>query len=142
MSAYLAVAILALAVFTGSSVIIVRAVVSYTIAPPATPPDPSDRTEPDLWRSELDGQMKQLTLAVSEGIERTDRAEKRVRKTITAARKLLKDSGLEHPALEAEADEIRERDDQGIQPLPAMPEILDPPKTIRIPGGHLTIGIA
>ncbi len=51
--------------------------------------------------------IKDLTFAVSEGIERTDRAERRVRGVIQRARKELGKLGYEDPGLEAEAHELR-----------------------------------
>lgn len=51
-----------------------------------------------------------LTLAVDVGIKDVKRAEKRVAKTVQGARRLVRESGLEHPGLEAEAAELRDRD--------------------------------
>jgi len=64
----------------------------------------------------LDGlttKIKDLTFAVSEGIERTDRAERRVRGVIQRARKELQARGYEDPGLEAEAHELRKVDGDG-----------------------------
>ncbi len=51
--------------------------------------------------------------AVSDGIERTDRAERRVRNAIQRARKELGKLGYEDPGLEAEAGELRIVDGEG-----------------------------
>ena len=56
---------------------------------------------------------KELTFAVSEGIERTDRAERRIRNAIQRARKELGKLGYEDPGLEAEAHELRIVDGDG-----------------------------
>lgn len=55
--------------------------------------------------------LQQLTLAVDEGVRSVARAEKRVAKTVQGARKLVREHGLEHPGLEAEAEELRDRDE-------------------------------
>lgn len=77
-----------------------------------------------------------LTLAISEGIARSDRAEKRVRKTVTSARRLLRDSGLEHAGLDAEAEEIHDGDEPASEPelvLP-VPEVVGDSRPSGIPG--------
>jgi len=64
----------------------------------------------------LEGQqqtIKDLTFAVSEGIERTDRAERRIRNAIQRARKELAARGFDDPGLEAEAHELRVVDGDG-----------------------------
>jgi len=55
----------------------------------------------------LEGRDKQITLAVAEGIEKVERAERRVGATIARAQKKLKDLGYTDPGLEAEADQLR-----------------------------------
>jgi len=62
---------------------------------------------------ELDRRMVQITLATAEGIERVDRAERRIRSTVKRARKELADNGFESAGLEAENAEIRLLDDLG-----------------------------
>jgi len=57
--------------------------------------------------------IKDLTFAVSEGIERTDRAERRIRNAIQRARKELASRGFDDPGLEAEAHELRLVDGEG-----------------------------
>jgi len=84
-------------------------------------PTPSDRVanledlilkiNADL--GDADKKIKELTFAVSEGIERTDRAERRIRNAIQRARKELAKLGYEDPGLEAEAQELRIVDGAG-----------------------------
>jgi len=73
---------------------------------------------------QLTQKNKDLTFAVSEGIERTDRAERRIRNAIQRARKELGKLGYEDPGLEAEASELRLVDGEGSGDggLPAVPE--------------------
>ena len=81
--------------------------------------------------------QEQLTLAVSDGIDRVDRAEKRVQKTIQNARRLVRESGLEHPALEAEYEEIREDDGGGSEPAALQllpPSVEEDTRQTGIPG--------
>jgi len=75
--------------------------------------------------------IKDLTFAVSEGIERTDRAERRIRNAIQRARKELASHGFEDPGLEAEAHELRIVDgdgggDGGVPAMPAEVESVEP----------------
>ena len=77
----------------------------------------------DAHLDQITTQIKDLTFAVSEGIERTDRAERRVRGVIQRARKELQARGYEDPGLEAEAHELRIVDgdgskDGGVPPVP------------------------
>ena len=76
-----------------------------------------------------------LTLAVSEGIAGYKRHETRVQKTIASARRLVAANGLEHAALDAEADEIRNRDEKPSEDeqLQLMPAPVDDRRT-GIPG--------
>jgi len=67
----------------------------------------------DAQLSEVTQKIKDLTFAVSEGIERTDRAERRIRNAIQRARKELAKLGYEDPGLEAEAHELRIVDGDG-----------------------------
>ena len=57
--------------------------------------------------TELQKQIRDLTLAIDEGISRTDRAERRVRGVVQRARKELAKLGYEDPGLEAEDKELR-----------------------------------
>ena len=84
-------------------------------------PTPADRVlnleelgvAQDSQLTDLQTKIKDLTFAVSEGIERTDRAERRVRGVIQRARKELGKLGYEDPGLEAEAHELRVVDGEG-----------------------------
>jgi len=71
---------------------------------------PGQMIEVQLGITRLQADIEALNLAVSEGIARTDRAEKRIQKTVASARRLVAAAGLEHPGLEAENDELRESD--------------------------------
>jgi len=50
--------------------------------------------------------LNHMTLAVAEGIQHVDRAEKRINGAVTRARRQLREAGLEHPGLEAEAADL------------------------------------
>ena len=78
----------------------------------------------DAHLDQITTQIKDLTFAVSEGIERTDRAERRVRGVIQRARKELEARGYEDPGLEAEAHELRVVDGDGGKGdgVPAVPK--------------------
>jgi len=84
----------------------------------------------DDWR-------KDLVIAVSEGIERTDRAERRIQATVSRARRQLAKLGYEDPGLESEAVELQlvdgERSEKG--ELPAVPtpvgEDVSKPSSVR-----------
>ena len=71
---------------------------------------------------DLDRRMVQITLATAEGIERVDRAERRIRSTVKRARSELAEFGYQSDGLEAENAEIRLVDargseDEGVPPL-------------------------
>ncbi|MEE8492520.1 MAG: hypothetical protein V3S25_00635 [Nitrospirales bacterium] len=134
----------ALMMLMGATVYVVRAVVSHRFEPPA-PPVHASTTQERLGALESDFgrvlvEVERLKFAIAEGIERTDRAEKRIRKSVSSARRLVTESGLEHPGLEAEDEEIRARDGEGILPLSPLPTGLEESRTIRIPGGSLEVG--
>jgi len=96
---------------------------------PAKPVDYSEALE------DVTARLDKLTLAVSDGIERVHRAESRIAKTVTSARKLVRESGLEHAGIEAEAAQLPELHGNGIEPLSAVPEQVAPARTLRVPGG-------
>ncbi len=95
-------------------------------------PTPNDRVlnleelgvAQDTRLDELDTKIKEYLFAVSEGIDRVDRAERRVRGVIQRARKELGKLGYEDPGLEAEAHELRSVDGDGGKGggLPTVPE--------------------
>ena len=87
--------------------------------------------------SELEKRLKDTNVAVAEGIERVERTERRIASTVARARKELRESGYDHPGVEAEDHELRKRDgdgsdDGGVQPVPgAVEEDADHPSSIR-----------
>jgi len=136
MSLLLAVAILALLTFTLSLVYVGRAVV-LRMNEPRPPGD--DRVATDeiaLLATRFHAEIESLRFAIAEGIERTDRAEKRVQKTVASARRLLRENGLEHAPLEAEAAELHERDGAGVdeQPVLPVPPSVAPTRRLYFPG--------
>jgi len=140
MSALLAVSLLALATFTGLTVYVVRVVVSYRIDQAGAVEEPVKDHALTERVDELAQRLDRLTLAMSDGIERVARAENRVQKTVTSARRAVRDAGLEHAGIEAEHEELQPRNAEGIEPLPALPAFVEPTRTVRIPGGEITIG--
>lgn len=70
---------------------------------------------------------KELLFAVEEGIQRTDRAERRIRTTIRSAQKKLAESGLADDAVDAEAVGLRILDEEGEQErgVPPVRESVD-----------------
>jgi len=87
---------------------------------------------------DVDGWRKEIVIAVSEGIERTDRAERRIKATVQRARKQLETLGYVDDAVEAEAVELRLLDGdgsekRGVSPVPA--EVADaPPESSSVRG--------
>lgn len=71
---------------------------------------------------ELQGELRDQNLAIADGIERVDRAERRVRSAVSRARKRMADLGYVDEGLEAEAEGLREIDgDEGAgEGMPAM----------------------
>jgi len=62
--------------------------------------------------------QKDITLAVSEGIERVDRSERRIQATVKRARKELAAEGIVDPGVEAEAHQLQLVDGDGGEPSP------------------------
>lgn len=60
--------------------------------------------------ADLEETSRDQTLAIAEGIERVDRAERRVRAAVGRARKRMEDLGYVDEGLEAEAAQLREID--------------------------------
>ena len=87
---------------------------------------------------ELRDGHKDLILAVSEGIERTERAERRVQATVKRARKELSERGLSDPGLEAENQELSDIDGDrgGNGEVPAVRAPVAPvaPQASSVPG--------
>jgi len=142
MEILLAVGALGLVSVAGSIVYAAKVVVGHTIDPPATAKRPVDAFDAEAAVDVINVQLENLQLAVSEGIAHTKRHEKRVQKTVTSARRLIREAGLEHAGIEAEHDELQPPDAEGIEPLPAVPTQVEGDRTVRIPGGELTIGAA
>lgn len=72
----------------------------------------------------LDGWRKEIVIAVGEGIERTDRAERRIKASVQRARKQLETLGYVDDGLESEAVDLRLIDGDGsgkggVPPVPA-----------------------
>jgi len=117
-----------------------RAMRVYNNPPAAAPaPAPTPDSYPmsrNQWRAEVEAELERMKLAIAEGIERVDRAEKRIRKSVTGARKLVRENGLEHSGLEAEYDELRLDDGEPSQAveLPPLPASVEPGRRIRFPG--------
>ena len=89
----------------------------------------TDVAAAELRLDTLDVTMKNLTLAVADGIERGDRAERRIKATVKRARAELEARGFQDPGLEAEAHELRLIDgepspDGGVQPV--QPDVARP----------------
>jgi len=80
--------------------------------------------------------FKATNFAVSEGIERTDRSERRIHATIKRARKELGKLGYEDPGLEAEAHELQLIDGGGGDPG-GVPEV--PPDMASAPADPSSI---
>jgi len=127
---------------SATTAVLAKVVLSRRIdqAPPAGEAPDTDKLNGVLV--EINDRIDKLTLAVSDGIERVSRAENRIQKSVTSARRLVREAGLEHAGIEAEFAELQPADDPGIEPLPAMPAGVDQGREVRIPGGHLTIGAA
>jgi len=69
----------------------------------------------------LEQQAKDFVLALAEGIERRERADRRIKATVARARAQLRDGGVVDDGLEAEASELREDDGKRGQPLELLP---------------------
>jgi len=132
--------IAALLTLTGATVYVGRVVVTSRIDPLPAPPE---RVGPDPLLEEvadLTRRIDKLTFAVADGIERVARAENRIAKTVTSARRLVRENSLEHAGIEAEFDELKSTDAERVEPLPAVPEAVESYRTVRIPGGRIQIG--
>lgn len=100
-----------------------------TAQPPEPPPqpDPAAAAALDGWRrrvdellerldandsrlDELEAGARKLLIAVEEGIQHVDRAERRVRAVVQRAQERLDSQGYEDPGVEAEAAALREFD--------------------------------
>lgn len=108
-----------------------------TLEPVEDPEKPVPGLEEIIRKLALhDQEFAALKLAVSDGILRVDRADKRIQKSVTGARRLLRENGLEHPALEAEFEELGGEDGTGSEEpeLQLMPSDVEPNQKTGIPG--------
>lgn len=135
----LAVGVIALVALTYIVFGATRALLLYIDRPP--PSEHTQETEERLLWLEgiakgIDARFETLTQAVADGISHTKRAEKRVQKTVTSARRLIRESGLEHAAIDAEFEELHDGDEGGSAPeeLPAVQEVLEFDGPSGIPG--------
>lgn len=138
----LAAVVLALLVVAGSTAVVGRVVLTRISERPVTAPPPQPPPLRDDWRSEIEQEIKSLTLAVAEGIERVSRAENRIQKTVTSARRQVREAGIEHAGIEAEFAELQPPDEEEVEPLQPLFQGMDGGRTVRIPGGTLEIGEA
>ena len=139
MTILLAVAILALLALTTSVVVAGRAIVRSFDRPPPVPNWTDPTPEMDELRRQMGASNERhdsLKLAVSDGIERVHRAETRIAKTVTSARRLLAENSLEHAGLEAEYQEIQQRDAEPLEeaPLQLVPGVVEDHRPSGIPG--------
>jgi len=142
-STYLGIAALLIVLALAASNVYAGRAVQRPHINPAPPQREPSRTHELVKRlDDHDGELAKLRLAVSDGIERVARAENRIQKTVTSARRAVREAGLEHAGIDAEFEELRPPDAEGIEPLPAMPTQVDASRTVRIPGGILEIGAA
>lgn len=63
--------------------------------------------------TDCERRLEDLTYAVAEGIKNVERAEARIRATVSRAKKELEENGLDHPGLTAEHHELFPVDDRG-----------------------------
>jgi len=145
MTILLAVVSLALMAFSVSTLLALRAVVSYRVERPVPVTEPSstgvDEEKLNVVLIEINARIDSLKLAVADGIERVARAENRISKTVTSARRLVRENGLEHAGIEAEFEELQPANGEAVEPLPPLPEQVGETRTIRVPGGTIEIGV-
>jgi len=142
MTTTLSIVIVALATALIAALFFAVRVVSRSFDRVQTAPEPVPSTWAHEHITKLEVDVANLTVAVSEGIAGFKRHENRIQKTVTSARRLVREAGLEHAGIEAEYDELRPVDAEAEPTLPPMPEEVATTRTIRIPGGHLEIGAA
>ena len=86
--------------------------------PHTAPAEPSEDPRVDALVVRMDA----LTGAVAEGVQRVQRSENRIRSIVQGARRELADQGLEHPGVEAEAEQLRLLDGKDREPE-QVPEV-------------------
>jgi len=75
--------------------------------------------------------MAETREAVAQGIQHVDRSERRIKATVTRARKQLKELGYEDPGLEAESADLQLVDDSGSEEVgvpPVQSDVAEPAK--------------
>jgi len=102
--------------------------------------------EHEALLDDIGRRLKDMTLAIGEGIERTERAERRVRATVQRARKELAGHGFSDPAVEAEAAELHLVDGDGggggeVQGVPPGLESTEPSDEERLRNERLTANL-
>lgn len=109
-------------------------------APPSTYDDRAILTALDVHDDRISGQQSALqtlaekihdqNLAISEGIERVDRAERRVRAAVTRAKNRMEELGFEDDAITAEVEGLRELDESasGSEAMQPVLPGLEPPE--------------
>lgn len=85
---------------------------------------------------ELKQQASDFTIALADGIEHVDRAERRVKSTVARARAKFASGGYADADLDAEASDIHARDgdrgaEEGVYPVPALVEPASEPSSVR-----------
>lgn len=80
--------------------------------------------------------LEELLFAVSEGIQKVERTENRIRATVRRAKEQLEDGGVSSPALDAEASELRLLDGgaRETEQVPSVPERVATPDMTDFPG--------
>jgi len=94
--------------------------------------------------SPLEARINHLTLAVAEGIQHVDRAERRIAGVVARSRKLLRESGLESPGLEAEAHDLRLLNGGGgeAEGVPPVSEVVADPSSDALVDKLRSIGLS
>lgn len=84
---------------------------------------------------ELEHQLETVRAAVAEGISHVDRVEMRIQGAVKRARKELRESGAEHPGLEAEAADLSLIHGDGGEgsAVPLVPQAVEQPGS-SVPG--------
>jgi len=133
------VATMALVALAGTLAWVARAL-SYNNERPAPVADLSPITKGLLeLAAEVDRnreRIENLQLAVDVGIKEVNRVKSRIEKTVTHARRLAREAGVEHAGIEAEYEELRAGDDEVIEaePLRALLPDVVPLGRTGIPG--------
>jgi len=92
--------------------------------PPDIPAEAPDLVEYDLRIASLERDIKDLFLAVSDGIDHVDRNEKRVRGIVLGAKRRFEASEYFDPGVDAEADTLPKYD-EGARPEERVPPVPD-----------------